>query len=567
MANSKCPSCNEEVNNRLLKCPSCGVSVKFCSKDSGDTHFEQEVSTVENFGQNEKRSFAFRFIINPYNWVLGSFFLLAGFAGLVTRTNQNIYIPIVIFSIGTLLFPPIRNFIYSKTKKTIPMAIRIILILFLFIFVGVFSKKENDINTEKSKNITNEEKKILENSRDKKIQKPIDDSAFHIVEATKSEPAKASGVYSTGENFLIVLLFLIVILYLISNSIKQKAIKPALVEKKSSQRKICPYCETPMDGGFLYNLLKHSSCRNTRFNKCEICGKKFKQDSRSMKCEECREQYQNKVKGYSEGQEEIFSIICQSILSGESFELLEKKIKEPFELLEIRMVDLKLEYTKEQILIGGWGKAVSFYLEKGLLGDEEENRLLEFQSYFSFTKDQYPWQLKMAIFLKSVLNGMVPEPEWGKQWDFNSYGVFLHQNEILYWCLDGVKYFEDKIHRHFVGNTNSVSIDIMKGVKYNTGGFTSHEVETKEVLKFSGNLVVTDKNICFNGYEENINFKGSKKSIRIPYARIASIRQIEDRIIIVQDSENAKPQVLKLEDDWNKQFTYNLIMHLSQKKL
>lgn len=515
-------------------------------------------------------------MINLFNWFLGSFFLIAGFLAILSPSNQKIILSLILFSIGVLLLPPIRKFIYSKTKKNIPVALRVILIFFLVILLGVFSKNEDDNSADKAKLNKNEGQKLLEISSDKKTHRPTNETSLSVVEVPKSEPVKAFEANLTGEMFLLALLILLITLYIISKFIKRKEVKKASDEKSYSNktiewikfcyfiRKNCPYCKMP-NKGLLDLLFNHSSCPRAKFHKCELCENLVRVGRN--RCDECKEQVQNKVRGFSEGQEEIFSIICQSILSGEIFEMLEKKIKEPFELLEIRMIDLKLEYTKEQMLIGGWGKAVSFYLEKGLLGDEEENRLLEFQSYFSFTKDQYPWKLKMAIFLKSVLNGMVPEPEWGKQWDFNSYGVFLHQNEILYWCLDGVKYFEDKIHRHFVGNTNSVSIDIMKGVKYNTGGFTSHEVETKEVLKFSGNLVVTDKNICFNGSEENINFKGSKKSIRIPYARIASIRQIEDGIIIVQDSENAKPQVLKLEDDWNTQFTYNLIMHLSQKKV
>ena len=93
----------------------------------------------------------------------------------------------------------------------------------------------------------------------------------------------------------------------------------------------------------------------------------------------------------------------------------------------------------------------------------------------------------------------------------------------------------------------------MKGFYYRVGAFKGHAVESTERGHIdTGLVVITNKNIYF---------AGSKKSVRIPYAKIVSFEAFSDAIGIMRDAANAKPQIFITGDGW---FTYNLVTNLAQ---
>mgnify|MGYP001168860664 CR=1 FL=1 len=74
------------------------------------------------------------------NWIFGGVFLLAG----LLIIFQTPLVGLTFIAISLLLIPPIRNFIYKKTNKEIPVKVRGALIFVLFIAAGVFINQDED---------------------------------------------------------------------------------------------------------------------------------------------------------------------------------------------------------------------------------------------------------------------------------------------------------------------------------------------------------------------------------------------------------------------------------------
>jgi uncharacterized protein (UPF0297 family) len=93
--------------------------------------------------QPEPRGNFMKFVYLTLNWIFGILFLLTGMMMLLAAPIAGI----VLLFISFFIFPPIRNFAYSKTGKQIPIKIRGATIFILFIvfsfFVNEYQKTEN----------------------------------------------------------------------------------------------------------------------------------------------------------------------------------------------------------------------------------------------------------------------------------------------------------------------------------------------------------------------------------------------------------------------------------------
>lgn len=78
---------------------------------------------------------------NALNWFFGILFLLGGLGALINSTLAGL----CLIGISTLLLPPVREFIYSKTNIKLPIIIRAVAIIWLFVSYGnVTNKNELD---------------------------------------------------------------------------------------------------------------------------------------------------------------------------------------------------------------------------------------------------------------------------------------------------------------------------------------------------------------------------------------------------------------------------------------
>jgi hypothetical protein len=123
----------------------------------------------------------------------------------------------------------------------------------------------------------------------------------------------------------------------------------------------------------------------------------------------------------------------------------------------------------------------------------------------------------------------------------------------MVWGFANTQYAEEKVYKEYVGGSQGISVRIMEGVYYRTGGYRGHTVE-EECLTIidTGELILTDKNVYF---------VGPKRSLRIPYSKIISYRPYRDGVDITRDTANAKAQTFITGDG---PFTYSLLINLSR---
>jgi len=203
-------------------------------------------------------------------------------------------------------------------------------------------------------------------------------------------------------------------------------------------------------------------------------------------------------------------------------------------------------------MVEGWGLAVDNFLNDGNLDENEEKKLVAFSERFGLSQQMLDrdgsWtKVVKGAVIRDLLNGVVPQRvkvSGGLPFNFTA-------SEQLVWLFNGVKYLEDKTRRQYVGGYSGVSVRVMKGVYYRTGGFRGNPVETVERTHVdTGTLAVTTKHIYF---------AGPAKSFRIRHDKIVSFTPYSDGVAIQRDAQTAKPQVFITGDGW---FTHNLLSNI-----
>lgn len=237
----------------------------------------------------------------------------------------------------------------------------------------------------------------------------------------------------------------------------------------------------------------------------------------------------------------------KTAIAGEVYEGLENR------LLARARESFVDENKLRDIMVKAWEEEVECYLEDGCLEEEEEKKLTAFVEHFGFNQqalDRRGWYTRLveAAVLREVMEGKVPQRiSTDVPLPFN-----FQKKESLVWVFKGVKYYEEKTKRQYVGGSQGVSIRIARGVYYRIGGFKGYPVETQEMVHVdTGILALTDKHIYFGG---------ERKSFRIPYSKIVSFRPYRDGIGVQRDAASARPQVFVNGDGW---FLYNLAVNLA----
>jgi hypothetical protein len=211
------------------------------------------------------------------------------------------------------------------------------------------------------------------------------------------------------------------------------------------------------------------------------------------------------------------------------------------------------EVSLKFLLISGWENAVEKALDDKMLTVDEEKALLDFCEKFALNQDNldkngaYTKMVKASV-LRELMDGKFPNKfKVDGQLPFN-----FQKDESLIWLFQNVPYYEQRTRTSYQGGYSGVSIRVMKGVYYRTGGFRGNPVVTTSLVQIDNGLFgVTNKHIYFSG---------SIKSFRIPFNKIVSFNPYKDGIGIQRDAVTAKPQIFLTKDGW---FTYNLLMNIS----
>jgi len=272
-------------------------------------------------------------------------------------------------------------------------------------------------------------------------------------------------------------------------------------------------------------------------SKCKYCGNEaglFKKYH-----EECKQTY-------TDGQRKIINFAHSSIIAGTEYSKIDDVVK------EIAAKSFHKESDIRALLLHVWKYVIDKTLDNGLFSKEQENTMLEILNTLDFSDseigDRYKTLVKSFV-IRDLVEGKIPErvtPVGHMPFNFQ-------KDEKLIWLFNPCAFYQSKTKTIRKGGHAGVSLKIMKGVYFRTGGFSSRPVTSEAVVRIAiGLLAVTDKHIYFYS---------PKKAFRIPYTKIIAFTPHNDGITIQKDTKE-KPFIFQTFDGW---FTYNLLMNLSQR--
>lgn len=272
--------------------------------------------------------------------------------------------------------------------------------------------------------------------------------------------------------------------------------------------------------------------------KCKYCG----QDAGFFhsKHEECE-------KKFNQGLASIKQIVSMCFTNKEDFYLKDREIKN---IVESSYID---NTALQQVYCSAFDDAIDNYLNDGVIDTQENQTVARFMQFTGLPQavlnaNQSLEKVVQSKVLQEILQGVTPTPKLTINGDFP---FLLGKEEHLVWLFRNITLHQQKIRKEYVGKTRGVSVRVMKGVYYRTGGFKGHPVETTIMQRIGmGSVCLTDKNLYFASPE---------KSLKIPYNKILSIESYSNGIGLQKDGANDKPMFLEGINSW---FTYNVIANL-----
>lgn len=166
-----------------------------------------------------------------------------------------------------------------------------------------------------------------------------------------------------------------------------------------------------------------------------------------------------------------------------------------------------------------------------------EDILASKSQYVDFTK---------SLIVQDILHGITPHRATLTRNPIN-----FQKDEILIWPFVGVVLYEEVVRRQSVGASRGISVRVASGIYYRVGAFKGEPLVTSSLQpKYSGSLIITNKNVYFYSVQ---------KSIRLPYGKILSFVPFEDGIGIQPDRMNAKTIYIKGLDG---RFAFNVVSNI-----
>ena len=150
-------------------------------------------------------------------------------------------------------------------------------------------------------------------------------------------------------------------------------------------------------------------------------------------------------------------------------------------------------------------EAIDGYLNDGIVDSAEEKTVARFIQYSGLSQsflnaNKSLEKVLQSKVLRDILSGNIPTPQITIAGDFP---FLLNKSEHLVWLFRNITLYQQKIQREYVGRSRGVSVRVMKGVYYRTGGFKGHPVGNNRYAKIgSGSVCLTDKHIYFASPEK-----------------------------------------------------------------
>lgn len=272
--------------------------------------------------------------------------------------------------------------------------------------------------------------------------------------------------------------------------------------------------------------------------KCRYCG----QD-----CGWFSHSHETCVQKHEQGVQEVAKILQSCFTNKIDFYLKEREIQ------TIMSNSYIYNQYKDDLFVNVLDSAIEAYLNDGIIDNEEKKivaRYIQFSGLSTAILNKHHAIEKMlqAEVLYDILNGNKPNPKITIGGDFP---FMLNKNENIVWLFRNITLHQQKVQREYVGRSRGVSMRLMKGVYYRTGGFKGHPIETTIMQRIGiGSVCITDKHIYFHSPE---------KSLKIPFSKILSIESYSNGVGIQKDGANDKPIFFENLNSW---FTYNVVSNL-----
>lgn len=272
--------------------------------------------------------------------------------------------------------------------------------------------------------------------------------------------------------------------------------------------------------------------------KCKYCG----QDAGFFhsKHDECQRKF-------NQGLESIKQIVGICFANKEDFYLKEREINA---IVQNSYID---SHALQQVYCTAFDDAIDNYLNDGVIDTQENQIVARFMQFTGLPQSvlnthQSLEKVVQSKVLQDILQGNVPTPNITISGDFP---FLLGKGEHLIWLFRNITLYQQKVQREYVGRSRGVSVRVMKGVYYRTGGFKGRPVETTVMQRIgTGSVCLTDKNLYF---------ASSEKSLKMPFSKILSIESYSNGIGLQKDGASDKPMFLEGINSW---FIYNVISNL-----
>lgn len=238
---------------------------------------------------------------------------------------------------------------------------------------------------------------------------------------------------------------------------------------------------------------------------------------------------------------EALDRLCQKMLHGFMAEYFinQKTLQRSIQISQQVMNTLPISRQQEQDayyeILGQAGKN---FLKNGCLTPSEQQKVDEYVSTLGFSIINLPASLQGSHIEELGQSSILSDIQAGRhpRYVINA-PIILAKGEDALWCYNNVTMYQEKIRREYVGSTGGFSFRVMKGVRYRTGGFKGHPVETSYMENMGiGSLYVTNKNIIF---------MGQTRSIKVPYSKIIGINPYSDGMEVQRDGNNVKRLVFQ----------------------
>jgi len=199
-------------------------------------------------------------------------------------------------------------------------------------------------------------------------------------------------------------------------------------------------------------------------------------------------------------------------------------------------------------LIKGWTTALLRIAKNGLLNDECERRLKQFQDFFKLTETDLNYNFAFDRFLEaSALHELLSAGKLDKADKWKNYSIELSENENLIWLFRRVVQYEGEVL------TEAYSLKGKKcagGIYYQPDLFPDATVQTNRMQrKERGIFAITSKGAYFGGRFESLHVNFGEMAMITPFANGIGIQLAgsEKQLFFINNA------------GW---FTYNLIENL-----